>query len=46
VVCGPEAPLVDGLADSLAAAGVPCFGPSASAARLEGSKVGPRGCTR
>ena len=38
VVIGPEAPLVDGLGDSLRAFGVPVFGPSASAARLEGSK--------
>ncbi len=38
VVIGPEAPLVDGLADSLRAFGIPVFGPSASAARLEGSK--------
>ena len=38
VVVGPEAPLVDGLADSLVAAKVPVFGPSKSAARLEGSK--------
>ena len=38
VVIGPEAPLVDGLADTLRAAGVPVFGPSAAAARLEGSK--------
>ena len=37
-VVGPEAPLVAGLADSLAAEGCPCFGPSARAARLEGSK--------
>jgi len=39
VVGGPEAPLVDGLADACAAAGVACFGPSAAAARLEGSKA-------
>ena len=39
VIVGPEAPLVAGLVDSLEAAGVPAFGPSADAARLEGSKV-------
>ena len=39
VVVGPEAPLVDGLADTLLAAGVRCFGPVAAAARLEGSKA-------
>ncbi len=38
VVPGPEAPLVAGLADALAAAGVACCGPTAAAARLEGSK--------
>ena len=38
VVIGPEAPLVDGLADSLRAAGIPVFGPSRAAAQLEGSK--------
>jgi len=37
-VVGPEAPLVAGLADRLAAAGIPVCGPSAAAARLEGSK--------
>src|SRR6201999_4002452 len=39
VVVGPEAPLVAGLADECAAAGIPCFGPVAAAARLEGSKA-------
>ena len=39
VVVGPEAPLVAGLADECAAAGVACFGPTAAAARLEGSKA-------
>ncbi len=38
VVIGPEQPLVGGLADALMGAGVPVFGPSAAAARLEGSK--------
>jgi len=38
VVIGPEAPLVDGLANSLRAANFPVFGPSAAAAQLEGSK--------
>ncbi|MGW5128168.1 phosphoribosylamine--glycine ligase [Streptomyces sp. NPDC004069] len=39
VVVGPEAPLVAGVADALRAAGVPVFGPSKEAARLEGSKA-------
>ena len=39
VVIGPEAPLVDGLADSLRGAGVAVFGPSQAAAQLEGSKA-------
>ncbi len=38
VVPGPEAPLVAGLADALGLAGIACCGPSAAAARLEGSK--------
>jgi phosphoribosylamine---glycine ligase len=38
-VIGPEAPLVAGLADALSARGHACFGPSAAAARLEGSKA-------
>ncbi|HLT29722.1 MAG TPA: phosphoribosylamine--glycine ligase, partial [Myxococcaceae bacterium] len=39
VVVGPEAPLVAGVSDALVAAGIPCFGPSAEAARIEGSKA-------
>ena len=39
VVVGPEAPLVAGVADAVRAAGIACFGPSAAAARLEGSKA-------
>jgi len=38
VVVGPEGPLVAGLADHLRALGIAVFGPSAAAARLEGSK--------
>ena len=38
VVIGPEGPLVAGLADDLAKAGIAAFGPSKAAARLEGSK--------
>ena len=38
VVIGPEKPLVNGVADALAKAKVPCFGPSKAAAQLEGSK--------
>ncbi|GAA4419190.1 phosphoribosylamine--glycine ligase [Georgenia halophila] len=39
VVVGPEAPLVAGVVDAVRAAGIPCFGPDAAAARLEGSKA-------
>lgn len=39
VIPGPEAPLVAGVADALQAAGIACFGPSAAAAQLEGSKI-------
>jgi phosphoribosylamine---glycine ligase len=39
VVVGPEAPLVAGVVDALEAAGIAAFGPSAEAARIEGSKV-------
>ncbi len=39
VVVGPEVPLVAGAADAVRARGIDCFGPSAAAARLEGSKA-------
>ena len=39
VVVGPEAPLVAGVADALREAGIPVFGPSCEAARIEGSKA-------
>ena len=39
VVAGPEAPLCDGLADALSAVNIPCFGPVAKLAYLEGSKL-------
>lgn len=38
-IVGPEAPLVDGLVDQFAAAGLKAFGPSKGAAQLEGSKA-------
>ena len=39
VVIGPEVPLVAGVADAVRGAGIACFGPSAAAARIEGSKA-------
>jgi phosphoribosylamine---glycine ligase len=39
VVFGPEVPLVAGAADPVRDAGIPCFGPSKEAARIEGSKA-------
>lgn len=38
-IVGPEAPLVAGICDRFGEAGLPCFGPSAAAAQLEGSKA-------
>lgn len=39
VVIGPEAPLVVGVADAVREAGIPCFGPGAEGAQMEGSKL-------
>ena len=39
VIVGPEVPLVNGIVDFLSAKGISAFGPTAKAARLEGSKV-------
>jgi phosphoribosylamine--glycine ligase len=39
VIVGPEAPLVAGVADAVRARGIDCFGPTARAAALEGSKA-------
>ncbi len=39
VVVGPEEPLVNGLADDLRTAAIPCLGPTRAAAALEGSKI-------
>jgi phosphoribosylamine--glycine ligase len=39
VVVGPEQPLVAGAADAVRELGIPCFGPSREAARIEGSKA-------
>lgn len=39
VVIGPEAPLVVGVADAVRDAGIPCFGPGAEGAQMEGSKL-------
>ena len=38
VVIGPEAPLVEGVADAVRSAGIACFGPNGDAAQMEGSK--------
>ena len=38
-IIGPEGPLVEGIVDAFAAAGLACFGPNRAAAQLEGSKV-------
>ena len=39
VVIGPEAPLVVGVADAVRETGIPCFGPGAEGAQMEGSKL-------
>ncbi len=39
VVIGPEAPLVVGVADAVREVGIPCFGPGAEGAQMEGSKL-------
>ena len=46
VVVGPEVPLTNGVVDAMAAAGIKAFGPSKSAAELEGSKAFSKGIMR
>ena len=45
-IVGPEGPLVAGIVDRFAAAGLACFGPTRAAARLEGSKAFTKGFLR
>jgi len=43
-IVGPENALADGIVDIFTEAGIPCFGPTQMAARLEGSKTFAKEC--